>query len=184
MKKLMMMLLIGMLIIPVVTYGQYQVDIREVTKSIFGIYLGETLQEVRKRFEINNYEEIPGTKGVHKTGFIKRETGRLDFITCVPFEERVFGIAFVYNDASWNNYDTTKKTLKKKYPSTKWVEKRIMDNPYVVIKIFLGSIKLDGIDVNIQVYYKDFVIYPIKDELRLYCTHVSILKCSEREIKH
>ena len=98
-------------------------EIKAITKPIFGIYLGEKISNVQKRFRTkllkknSSFPEMEWRLVYHRSDIIRR-------YEVFSFDGRVSGISVYFKDSSELNYDALSHELSKKYQE---VQKNLTD---------------------------------------------------------
>lgn len=167
-----------------VTGDHNKLEIKEVNKPIFGIYLGEPFKKLAERalkeFEWNLYfgrDKAPNTEDVLDLATLPRKDGSLCIFTCAPREERVVSLTMYFKDTHLDRYNEIKGTLQRMYPGVKWTSEERTEAHWE----FKGFVNVDGVDVFIQLQRK---VSGTDTDLRLSYFHWPLYTKTWDEIEH
>jgi|GEM_PF-4484209 len=134
-----------------------KLEIKEVNRPIFQVYLGEPFTKLDERFwkEFGwalwfAHEKQPNMESVVESARLPREDGCLWIYTCVPCDERVVWLTMDFKDTHVDRYNEIKESLQKLYPGVKWTAQEKTDAHWE----FKGLAKIDGVDVFVWLQRK------------------------------
>jgi len=94
----------------------YESDgIRALSKPIFGIYLGEKLDNLRKRLEVTFYDYKDDEDSPFAYWFVKTHSETVKMCLINTFEDRVANIHIIFEDNSKSNFEAIESQLRNKY---------------------------------------------------------------------
>lgn len=114
-------------------------------ESIFGVYLGESLQGVHNRLGLQSSDlELVDTGGLCKSWFVVTRPKYLKYLVVFSYNEMVCMVSVYFSDATQSNYDAIKQSLMSKYGN---MNEGLIGTLFGEVD-FLPTI--DGIKVNIH----------------------------------
>ena len=91
-----------------------------ISKPIFGIYLGETINSLQRRTQIVsniNKSEMTDKDLATTIWILKNKNPNIKYLSVTTFNNRIYTISVDFVDNSESNYEVTKSQLAKKYKS-------------------------------------------------------------------
>lgn len=154
-----------------------QSNIIIVSKPMFGIFLGETLDSLRKRFNVsksNLYFEDEDHPG--KILSVRSDNPNVKQLLVYTFNGNVYTIYVLFNDGSRTNYETINAQLEKTYKSS---DKGGLSGAIFGEGVF--ETVIDGMEIRIKLNHD--IGFMEDDKLELSYTHVLLSERVYEEIK-
>jgi hypothetical protein len=161
----------------VITQPQEKTEepIREVNQPVYGIYLGEFLDSLDMRCDLEPDEthKTYGDSRLAKSWWVVQTNIRNNRLEVVTYNQRVFIVRVHFRDSSNTNYSVIMEELQKKYSSIE-----IVENKTDLLGERFGFItSINGVKVGIQLERNN------QEELTLTYTHIPLAQMCQEEIK-
>lgn len=153
-----------------------KIEIRVISKPMFGIYLGEQLKSLARRFEITPADSSKDDADEPSKSWVvthNSDTVRHCFISTL--DERVFSVVIVLSDSSEENFEAIHKQIRDKYKI-----ERESGGFSIDPERFFGT-RVDGVKVGI--YLKLEKAFMEDDTLSISYVHVPLFSKRDEEFK-
>jgi hypothetical protein len=149
--------------------------IREVNQPVYGIYLGEFLDSLDMRCDLEPDEthKTYGDSRLAKFWWVVQTDIRNNRLEVVTYNQRVFIVRVHFRDSSKTNYSVIMEELQKKYISVESVENKadMLGERFS----FITSINSVKVEIGLE--------HSAGEELTLTYTHIPLAQMCQEEIK-
>ena len=146
-----------------------------VSKPIFGVHLGESIKELKKRYKLTKHGIMDGSEDLHEMFTVTPCPATVSNFCIGVFNDRVAYIILFISDATEMNYAAIKNKLREMYR----IENENLENPFN--KTWGFTTTIDGVPVFIQLQLKDG--FSDSNKLSLMYTHQPLQDMMQDAIK-
>lgn len=126
-------------------------EIKQIQKSVFGIYLGETLADLTKRCSVEHLAD----EGDFKIYLVKTDSPNVKTLYAMSFANKICSIRAILVDSSDGNYNAVIKEIKSKYKIIEEEEPISIDKAHSFLVDILGELVMVSVELEKGFMEKD-----------------------------
>ena len=151
----------------------------KISKAIFGIYLGEKLDELGKRFRLEPGSPEKDEDDSTQKWYIRPDNPNIIMISVRSSQGYIYNFMTYFKDASKTNFDALKAQLEQIYGKEQYLG---LDGIEVGGERAFFSSTIDGVQIGIDIHYEKG--FGEDDTLCILYGHTPLMKKTHDEIRH